>query len=790
MKSGRGTFILYLATFILIFPASLFSQGGDQVEGLWDNAFGDPAHGGHGLNSNVNAVAVHPLTGDVYAAGNFWNVGSEQANYIARWDGNQWHPLGGSVNALVNALVISPDGTVYAGGRFTEAVQQGGAVVPVAYVAKWDGEQWSALGQGVDGRVTALSVDETTGHLYAGGDANGGFDHAINTDGTLVYSPKIVRWDGLEWHPLGLGLLAGFGHGVGSIAVHPANGNVVIAGTGNFNRVYNADSTQVTINGVAGWDGTEWSNIGSRWPAVVAFDSGGLLYAGGNMKEIDGLTVNGIAAWDGNEWSALGNGFQDGNVTSIQPAGNSVYIGGSFTMAENGDGSVVGTSLIARWDTGVQRWASLGAGAYRRNVAYVDAIAVDAENLNVYAAGRFTEAGAMPARYISRWIAAAPDYDAAYVTFQLDQRWLMRAGLYNPNYRVMVNITGGELAGSYFLYDTDNDSIATVCLPQPVGVNADYVFSMDLNGDGYEVNDDWISELDAANGVTRQLSVPTLEPVELPAVQFDNLPLSVFDTGFEADWLRAFQSGASGMFTLGNTRARLQFQSLDRGAIVSTRRFMKDPGGSLPEGIAIMATNIMWELYGLPLQAEFSSTVVMIYDLIAGDVHHPEDLRLLYMPEGASEWQVLTTSVDQNNQSLTSTGLTEIAGRYTIGSVSLNNLGELLPDLSVTDITVPATSFSGREIELEWTVTNSGARPTNVPLWHDRVYISESSTFNRQEAVALGIFENVAYLSEGSSYTNSAKVQLPDGLSGTWHIFVETDSDNTQQELDEENNIR
>ncbi|MCA1802170.1 MAG: hypothetical protein LC662_06900, partial [Rhodothermaceae bacterium] len=350
-------------------------------------------------------------------------------------------------------------------------------------------------------------------------------------------------------------------------------------------------------------------------------------------------------------------------------------------------------------------------------------------------------------------------------------------------------IDGGELAGRYMLYETGIDSSLAVRVPQPVGVNADYVFSIDLNGDGYDVNDDWISDLDAPNGVVRQLSVPTSEPLELPAVQFDNLPLSVFDTGYEAQWLRPFQSGSTGLSSLGNTKVRLQLQNLDRGTIVNTRRFMKDPGGSLPEGVAIMANNILWEIHRSPQAAGFSATAVMIYDLIAGDVHKPEDLRLLFMPEGASEWEVLTTSVDQNNQTLTSTGLMEIAGRWTIGSTSLNNLGELLPDLSVTTITAPVSVFSGREIELGWTVTNSGARPTNVPAWYDRVYISQSLTFNRNESILLGRFENVTYLTDGGSYNNSAKVRLPDGLSGTWHLFVETDGDNTQQELDEENNI-
>jgi hypothetical protein len=204
MKNVTRLCVLYLVTSILLFPATLFSQAGDQVEGLWDSVFGDPARGGHGMAAAVNAVAVHPLTGDLYAAGNFWNAGSVQVNYIARWDGSQWHPLGGGVNDQVNAIVITPDGMLYVGGRFTQAVQPGGSVLPVSHIAMWDGGQWSPIGQGVDGRVNALALDNQSGDIYIGGDS---FSNGINTDGTSVYSAKIIRWDGGQWQPLGLGLL-------------------------------------------------------------------------------------------------------------------------------------------------------------------------------------------------------------------------------------------------------------------------------------------------------------------------------------------------------------------------------------------------------------------------------------------------------------------------------------------------------------------------------------------------------------------------------------------------------
>ena len=56
------------------------------------------------------------------------------ANHIARWDGTAWHPLGSGMNGFVDALAFGPDGSLYAGGKFTTA---GG--VTANGIARWDG---------------------------------------------------------------------------------------------------------------------------------------------------------------------------------------------------------------------------------------------------------------------------------------------------------------------------------------------------------------------------------------------------------------------------------------------------------------------------------------------------------------------------------------------------------------------------------------------------------------------------------------------------------------------------
>jgi hypothetical protein len=128
----------------------------------WD---GDSWSSLGGPGGTVNTLSV--LGGQVYAAGAFTAAGGAPANFIARWDGTRWHPLGSGTDLNVFATATM-GGDVFAGGFFTQA---GG--VTVNGVAAWDGDAWSALGSGVGSGpdsgegVSALAVSGN--ELYVGG---------------------------------------------------------------------------------------------------------------------------------------------------------------------------------------------------------------------------------------------------------------------------------------------------------------------------------------------------------------------------------------------------------------------------------------------------------------------------------------------------------------------------------------------------------------------------------------------------------------------------------------------
>jgi len=310
----------------------------------------------------VLALAVSGT--DLYAGGDFTTAGGVPANYIAKWDGSAWSALGSGLGPSylgppwVYALAVS--GTdLYAGGQFTTA---GG--VP-AYIAKWDGSVWSALGSGIPGYVDALAVSGTI--LFAGGNFRG--------------AGCIAKWDGSAWSALGSGLS---GSGLPEVSALAVSGTDVYAGG------YFTTAGGVPANNIAKWNGSAWSALGSGITGSVSAlsASGTDVYAGGYFTTAGGVPANNIAKWNGSAWSALGSGI-NGQVYALAVSGTDLYAGGSFTTAGG-----VPANYIAKWDGSA--WSALGSGT-----GPVSALAVSGTNL--YAGGQFTTAGAVPANRIARW---------------------------------------------------------------------------------------------------------------------------------------------------------------------------------------------------------------------------------------------------------------------------------------------------------------------------------------------------------------------------------------------------
>ena len=99
------------------------------------------------------------------------------------------------------------------------------------------------------------------------------------------------------------------------------------------------------------------------------------------------------------------------------------------------------------------------------------------------------------------------------------------------------------------------------------------------------------------------------------------------------------------------------------------------------------------------------------------------------------------------------------------------------PDLQVTDIAPPTDAWSGQPASVTWTVTNAGVGDTAATFWYDSAYLSEDEALDTRRDTHLGRRSRDSALGPGEEYSASLNFTLPVGASGTYHVFVITDSD-------------
>ena len=111
------------------------------------------------------------------------------------------------------------------------------------------------------------------------------------------------------------------------------------------------------------------------------------------------------------------------------------------------------------------------------------------------------------------------------------------------------------------------------------------------------------------------------------------------------------------------------------------------------------------------------------------------------------------------------------------------------PDLEVSNVSIPGEAWSGQQIEVSWTIVNSGTGPTDAAYWDDRIYISPNPDLTN--ATQVQEVKNLTYLAPGESYSQAQTITLPGDISGPYYILIYTDSNNKQYEWNgEDNNIQ
>ena len=296
--------------------AGPFRPFAETDESLWSDEFGIP-----GLDGTPLCAAF--FAGDLVVAGHFRYADGQRVNNIARWDGNEWQPMGEGFSSPVEALAVW-NGRLVAGGGFYSS----GATF-TGPLAIWTGGGWEALGQNILGTVIAIAASDSD--LVIGG--------WLDAIGTLPVR-NVARWNGSEWDAMGGGI-----DGI-VLDVAAYRGEWVVGG--QFN---NAGAT--AARGIARWDGNVWRALDRG--VSLSYPSEPFVYtlaarrdeliAGGQFDSAGVVAAGGIARWNGAYWDSIPGAPRPLGVNTLVSDGDVVHVGGWFPTNEP-----PWNRCLARWD--------------------------------------------------------------------------------------------------------------------------------------------------------------------------------------------------------------------------------------------------------------------------------------------------------------------------------------------------------------------------------------------------------------------------------------------------------
>jgi len=237
----------------------------------------------NGIPGNTTIYDIEVVGDDLYVAGFFRNhEGDPNMSYIMKWDGQDWTSLGGGVNGTVFTLEMSPAG-LYVGGTFSK-LNDNISPIDQKAVGLWNGTSWEALpdlNNSGPNSFQAQDLEYRDDMLYIAGGKTWLPGNPFTRHGLVTYKDGIYTPVGTQ--------IGNTNDLIHDIEWH--NGELYIGG--NFEDAggnEDADYFAKLVNG--NWEGT-----GLFSEDVSALHSAGVnLYIGGAFSNLDGVEeIDGIA---------------------------------------------------------------------------------------------------------------------------------------------------------------------------------------------------------------------------------------------------------------------------------------------------------------------------------------------------------------------------------------------------------------------------------------------------------------------------------------------------------------
>lgn len=124
------------------------------------------------------------------------------------------------------------------------------------------------------------------------------------------------------------------------------------------------------------------------------------------------------------------------------------------------------------------------------------------------------------------------------------------------------------------------------------------------------------------------------------------------------------------------------------------------------------------------------------------------------------------------------------------GSPTIFNVSNSLPDLTVGSFALANNFIAGQNVNVTWTVNNSGTAAAQNSSWGDSVYFSTNNVLDENDRKLIDVIVEGG-LAPNGNYTKNAQVLLPIVAPGSYFLIVKTDNGNNVFEgQGESNNTR
>ena len=102
-----------------------------------------------------------------------------------------------------------------------------------------------------------------------------------------------------------------------------------------------------------------------------------------------------------------------------------------------------------------------------------------------------------------------------------------------------------------------------------------------------------------------------------------------------------------------------------------------------------------------------------------------------------------------------------------------------IPDLYITNLIIDSATWSGDSMKISWIVNNSGTASVSNQVVFDKIYLGDSPSFTSGNLTLIGQNQRIESLVPGQSESIEYTVRIPDGIYGSYYIFVVIDANDS-----------